>query len=88
MSVQPLSSDTSQEMEEAYFSILRKASPGERMLMAARTTARVNLFAAAGLRERYPEAGERELFLRLAALRLDRQTMIDVYGWDPEKQGY
>jgi len=31
---------------------------------------------------------ERELRLRLAALRLDRETMIGVFNWDPEVQGY
>ena len=30
----------------------------------------------------------REKFLRLASLRLDRETMIEVYGWDPEEEGY
>jgi hypothetical protein len=29
-------------------------------------------------------AGEREVFLRVAARRLDRETMIKAYGWDPE----
>jgi hypothetical protein len=32
----------------------------------------------------YPDAGEREVFLRVAARRLDRETMIKVYGWDPK----
>ena len=33
----------------------------------------------------YPHADEREVFLRVAARRLDRQAMIDVYGWDPDQ---
>ena len=36
------------------------------------------------IRATYPEADEREVFLRVAALRLDRETMIKVYGWDPD----
>ena len=28
------------------------------------------------------------LCLRLAALWLDRETMIKVYDWDPDKKGY
>jgi hypothetical protein len=32
----------------------------------------------------YPRAGEREVFLRVAARRLDRETMLRVYGWDPD----
>jgi hypothetical protein len=31
-----------------------------------------------------PDAGDREVFLRVAARRLDRETMIQVYGWDPD----
>ena len=33
---------------------------------------------------RYPGASEREVFLRAASTRLDRQSMIAVYGWDPD----
>ena len=82
----PLSPDTSPEAEEAYFSILRKRSPGERVLAAARLTQTVNALALAGIRERYPQADERELFLRLAALRLGRRAVIDAYGWDPDNR--
>jgi hypothetical protein len=31
----------------------------------------------------YPQASEREVFLRVAARRLDRDSMIRAYGWDP-----
>ena len=44
--------------------------------------------ALAGIRMRHPEASDRELRLRLAALRLDRGTMVRVFGWDPEREGY
>lgn len=33
----------------------------------------------------YPEADEREVFLRVAARRLDRESMIKAYGWDPDE---
>ena len=36
------------------------------------------------IRSMYPEADEREVFLRVASRRLDRETMIKVYGWDPD----
>ena len=39
--------------------------------------------ARAGVRLRYPGITEREVFLRAAALRLPRETMIAAYGWDP-----
>ena len=39
-----------------------------------------------GVRARDPEASEREIFLRSAALRLPRDLMIRAYGWDPETE--
>jgi hypothetical protein len=41
----------------------------------------------AGVRSIYPLADDREVFLRTAARRLDRETMIRVYGWDPRAHG-
>ena len=35
-----------------------------------------------------PDLSERELRLRLAALWVERTTMIEAFGWDPEVQGY
>jgi len=36
------------------------------------------------VRREFPDAGEREVFLRTAARHLDRETMIRVYGWNPD----
>ncbi len=39
------------------------------------------------VRRQHPAANEREIFLRTAARHLDRETMLRVYGWDPERAG-
>lgn len=44
--------------------------------------------ALAGIRQRHGALDERELRLRLYALRLDREDMIRAFGWDPELEGY
>jgi len=44
--------------------------------------------AKAGLHERYPNATDEELRKRFAALVLDRDTVIKMFGWDPEVEGY
>jgi hypothetical protein len=44
--------------------------------------------ALAGLRARYPHAGEHELKLREAALRLGRDAMRRWFDWDPEVRGW
>ena len=37
------------------------------------------------IRRDYPNASDREVFLRVASRHLDRETMIAAYGWDPER---
>jgi len=37
-------------------------------------------------RELHPGASDQEIFLGVASHRLDRETMIRVYGWDPACQ--
>jgi hypothetical protein len=45
--------------------------------------------ALAGIRDRHGYAlSQRELRLRLGALRLPRETMMRIFGWDPAKRGY
>jgi len=44
--------------------------------------------ALAGLKERYPQADAEELKKRYAALVLDRETVLAMYNWDPEVEGY
>ena len=41
--------------------------------------------ARAEIRRLHPDAGEHEVFFRAAARRLDRDTMLRVYGFDPER---
>jgi hypothetical protein len=36
------------------------------------------------VRREHPQASEREVFLRAAALRLGNETVRRVYGWSPE----
>ena len=54
----------------------------------ASLTATCRRLALIGLRGRYPQATDEELKLRLAALELDRETMIKVFHWDPEVESY
>ena len=54
-----------------------------RLAIVSQLTLATEELARAGIRERHPNAAEREI-----ELRLDRNMMIRVFGWDPEKQGY
>lgn len=82
-------SDTSREIEEILVEAYRQMTPQERIARAMALTRATLELAAAGIRERHgADIPERELELRLAALRLGRETMIEVFGWDPEEKGW
>jgi hypothetical protein len=81
--------DTPPEVEEIWLDGLRRMSGEERLLRAFDLTESVRALAAARIRAEYgPDLPERELRLRLGALWLDRETMVRVFGWDPEVEGY
>jgi hypothetical protein len=81
--------DTSPEIEEIQMERYRQMTPQEKIAIVQDLNRTTMLMALAGIRMRYGEGlPERELQIRLAALWLDRETMIKVYGWDPEVEGY
>jgi hypothetical protein len=66
-----------------WLELLRRKTPGERIKLALDMSDFANKIAESGVRARHPEASEREVFLRAAALRLPRDLIIRAYGWDP-----
>lgn len=87
--MRPLSADTPPEVEEILLEGYRRMSPGEKLLQVFALNRRAQEMAAMRIQAKYgPDLSERELRLRLAALWLDRETMIAAFGWDPEVQGY
>jgi TolB-like protein/class 3 adenylate cyclase len=86
--VRTQSRDTSAEIERRQIEAWRAMSAAQKLAIVSQLTLAAEELARAGIRERHPKATEREIELRLGALRLDRDTMIRVFGWDPEKQGY
>lgn len=76
--------DTSPEAFEVQVRLLRAMTAQQKLQRVSELNDTVRELAMAGLRRRYPEADGRELLRRYAALVLDRETVIRVYGWDPE----
>ena len=70
------------------FDTYRRMAPREKACLMSEMSRASQKLALIGLRQRHPHADEDELRLRLAALRMDRETMIRVFGWDPEREGY
>lgn len=86
--MKPPVSDTPPAIRQRLIEGYRRMSPAEKMeRVAALNRAAVQL-ATARIREQYgPDLSPRELRLRLGSLWLSRETMIEVFGWDPEVHG-
>jgi hypothetical protein len=81
--------DTSPEAERILIEGYRRMSPAKKLQRVVALNRAVEQLAAARILSQYgPDLPGRELRLRLAALRLDRDTMIRVFDWDPEEKGY
>ena len=88
MATRTQSRDTSVEIERRQVAAWRAMNASQKFAIVSQLTLAAEEMACAGIRERHPNATGREIELRLGALRLDRDTMIRVFGWDAEKQGY
>lgn len=87
--MKPLSADTPPEIEEILLERYRQMPPFEKLMQVFELNQMAQQMAALRLQAQYgPDLSERELRLRLAALWLDRETMIEAFGWDPEIEGY
>ncbi|RPI29102.1 MAG: hypothetical protein EHM61_02830 [Acidobacteria bacterium] len=76
--------ETMKRLVEAY----RRMTPQEKMRCVSEMTKAVQYMALARIRKQRGTITERELRLRLASLWLDRETMIRVFDWDPDREGY
>ena len=79
------SSDTSYHAERMLLGRYRVMSPAEKVRIFCQLSQVSQELALAGLRRRHPEAARRELQLRLAATRLDAETMRAAFGWPNDK---
>jgi len=79
--------DTDPKALEVLYELQRRRAPGQKAMDVFNLSALLIRLSEAGVRSRYPDATEREVFLRAAALRLPRDIMIKVYGWDPAEHG-
>ncbi len=75
--------DMNPEDFELYMSLVRTISPAEKIAAVFRMNEMFWQLVEKSVRRQFPDVGEREVFLRTAARHLDSETMIRVYGWDP-----
>ncbi len=74
-----LSADTTAAVEGRQVEAWRRLTPADRLRLVSDTTRAVTGLALAGIRHRYPQAADRECFLRLAAIRLGVDTTRRLY---------
>ena len=80
-------SDTAPRALEVFLECQRRMSASDKVQGMFRLTRMAFETAEAEVRRQHPGIGAREAFLRTAARHLDRETMMRVYGWDPESAG-
>ncbi|MDW3216649.1 MAG: hypothetical protein R8G01_21840 [Ilumatobacteraceae bacterium] len=80
--------DTSSVVVEKVVEWWRGMSAGEKLDQVVELNRTCERLSEAGVRARYPEAGGDEVRLRVLALRLGRDVMVEVYGWDPTVEGW
>ena len=80
--------DTDPETERLLIELSRNRPIWKQFRQVGALNRMTRAFAMAGIRQRYPEATEDEVRRRLAAVLFDRETVIKVFGWDPEIEGY
>lgn len=80
--------DTTTDVEMRMVDRWRAMPTWRRFEQVAELNDACDRLAELGVRQRYPSADEREVRLRLLALKLGRDLMVDVYGWDPDVEGW
>ncbi len=72
--------DTSPEAWRVFIGIIRKMSPQERFERTLELSESIRGICEAGIRSEYPEASDREVFLRLTQRTLGLELFRKVYG--------
>jgi hypothetical protein len=81
-------SDTPPAVERMLIEGYRRMPPREKLQRVVALNRALEQLARARIRAQYgDDLPERQVRLRLAALRLDRRLMVEAFGWDPRVRG-
>ena len=84
----PQSADTDEATERYLFDRIRELPPWRKAEMLSASTRAACELAMAGLRQRHPAASSAELQKRFAAITLGREVSIELFDWDPHREGW
>lgn len=77
--------DTDPKSLELFIELQRRMTASEKILNVFRANELIRALAEADVRRLYPQADDREVFLRVASRHLDPETMRRVYNWAPDE---
>ena len=80
--------DTHPKIQQILIEGYRRMTPAQKMRCVADLNQTVQQLALTRILKQYGPLSDYEQRLRLAALWLDRETMIRVFDWDPLEKGY
>ncbi|MBI4910350.1 MAG: hypothetical protein HY820_42425 [Acidobacteria bacterium] len=76
--------DTDPKALAVYIELHRRLTPQQRLARMFELCDMQQAMQEANVRANYPDASDREVFLRVATRRLGRELMMKVYDWDPD----
>jgi hypothetical protein len=77
-------SDTEPKALKVFLDLQRSMTPAEKLRSVFDQIELVRGIIEARERQLHPGASDHEIFLRVTSHRLDRETMLRVYGWHPD----
>ncbi len=81
-------SDTSPEARRILNEGYRRMTPTQKLQRVESLNRMLLLLQKARIRADYGEISDEEMRMRLGSLRLGRETMMKVFGWDPDEKGW
>ena len=80
--------DTSPEVERYLLAAYRRMTPAEKIARVRALNHLTLNLALGNIRQRHPDADEREVLLRLAVRRYGADFAREYLGWDVDREGY
>ena len=80
--------DASPESHAARIEAFRRMTPTQKLRRVGALNEALKILQRARIRADYGDISDEEMRMRLGALRLGRETMIKVFGWDPDEKGW
>ena len=78
-------SDTDPKALKVFLDRQRSMTPSQKIQAVFQQIELLRSMTESNERQLHPQASDREIFLRVTAHRLDRETMLRVYGWCPDR---